>query len=126
MTDRPKKHDKEYGRPVAGSKTEARGKHAGMHISGEVVHLCEVIEKIGQQQPDGTVTVTFGRLFNRYTTISNKVVGMLMRARKQELLDFEGEMLWQRRDDDKIITLYHVPDRTAGTDSDEYWNLKMK
>ena len=126
MTDRPKKHDKEYGRPVAGSKTEARGKHAGMHIGGEVVHLCEVIEKIGQWQPDGTVTVTFGRLFNRYTTISNKVVGMLMRARKQELLDFEGEMLWQRRDDDKIITLYHMPERTTATDPDEYWNLKMK
>mgnify|MGYP001792907150 CR=1 FL=1 len=122
---RPKKQDKEYGRPVVGSKTEARGKHAGMHISGEVVYLCEVIERIGEQQPDGTITVTFGKLFNRYTTISNKLVGMLMRARKQELLDFEGEMLWQRRDDDKMITLYHVPEKT-GTDSDEYWNLKLK
>ena len=126
MTDRPEKHDKEYGLPVAGSKTEVRGKHAGLHISGEVVYLCEMIEKISQRQSDGTVTVTFGRLFNRYTTISNKAVGMVMRARKQELLNFEGEMLWQRRDDDEIITLHHMPERTTATDPDEYWDLKMK
>jgi hypothetical protein len=30
---------------------------------------------------------------------------MLLRARKHRLLDFEGEMLYQGRDDKKIITL---------------------
>lgn len=30
---------------------------------------------------------------------------MLLRARKYELVDFEGEMLYQRQDDDKIIRL---------------------
>lgn len=34
--------------------------------------------------------------------ISNKVVGLLLRARKHNLIDFEGEILFQRRDD-------HVP-----------------
>ncbi|KXJ28275.1 Actin-binding Rho-activating protein [Exaiptasia diaphana] len=125
MAATPKLSDKDYGRPVAGSKTEIRGKHAGLHISQEVYDLCKIIERMGNAQSDGTVTIKFGKLFNIYTSISNKLVGMLMRARKQDLVQFEGEMLWQRRDDDKIITLLRVPGRVS-TDSDEYWNLKAK
>ncbi len=34
-----------------------------------------------------------------------QVVGMLMRARRHKLVSFSGEMLYQRRDDDKVITL---------------------
>ena len=33
------------------------------------------------------------------------MVGMLIRARKHGFLDFEGEMLWQRQDDDVRIYL---------------------
>ena len=84
----PPKHSKKYGRPVAGSKTEARGKYAGAHISQEVKALCNVILQMGDEQPGGTVAVTFRRLFERYTSISNKVVGMLLRAQKQNLVDF--------------------------------------
>ena len=104
----PQRNDKEYGRPVAGSKTETRGRFAGAHISQEVKQLCQIILQMGEEQPDGTSTVTFRRLFDRYTRISNKVVGMLLRARKQNLVHFEGEMLFQRRDDDVIITLLHI------------------
>lgn len=56
----PPRHSKEYGRPVAGSKTEVRGKYAGAHISQEVKALCNVILQMGDEQPDGTVAVTFG------------------------------------------------------------------
>ena len=121
----PPRHSKEYGRPVAGSKTEARGKYAGAHISQEVKALCNVILQMGEEQPDGTVAVTFGRLFERYTRISNKVVGMLLRARKQNLVDFEGEMLFQRRDDNVVITLLRMPENVQN-DSDEYWNISAK
>lgn len=34
-----------------------------------------------------------------------QLVGMLIRARKYKLVDFDGEMLYQRQDDDKIIRL---------------------
>jgi hypothetical protein len=33
------------------------------------------------------------------------VVGLLLRARKHGMVTFEGEMLYQRRDEEKIITL---------------------
>lgn len=38
-------------------------------------------------------------------TVHFQVVGMLLRARKHRMVDFEGEMLYQRRDEDVIITL---------------------
>ena len=121
----PDKHSKEYGRPVAGSKTEARGRFAGSHVGQEVKTLCKIISQIGDKQSDGTITVTFGRLFERYTRISNKLVGMLLRARKQKLVDFQGEMLFQRRDDDVIIALLRMPEDVKN-DSDEYWKIRAK
>ncbi|XP_026875067.2 actin-binding Rho-activating protein [Electrophorus electricus] len=94
-----------YGRPPEGSKTEQRGKDAHSHVSREVLELCLVIRQIGKSQEDGRAAVEFGRLFEHYVTISNKVVGVLLRARRQGLVHFEGEMLWQGRDDHVLIML---------------------
>ncbi|KAL4657508.1 actin-binding Rho-activating protein-like [Arapaima gigas] len=94
-----------YGRPPEGSKTEQRGFDAHSHISREVQELCDIIRDVGLRREDGSVLVEFGRLFERYVTISNKVVGILLRARRQGLIHFQGEMLWQGRDDRVIITL---------------------
>lgn len=97
--------DPNYGRPVQGSKTEFRGLKAGALVSSEIRLLCNMIWEFGEQNPDGTAWIRFGELFEIYTRISNKLVGMLMRARKHGLVNFEGEMLFQRRDDDVIIEL---------------------
>ncbi|XP_066966929.1 actin-binding Rho-activating protein-like isoform X1 [Macrobrachium rosenbergii] len=99
------KDDPNYGKPVAGSLSEKRGLKAAKHVNAEVVLLCDMIYQEGQQFEDGTAVISFGELFQIYTRISNKVVGMLLRARKHGLLDFEGETLFQRRDDDVPITL---------------------
>ncbi|XP_076038686.1 actin-binding Rho-activating protein-like isoform X2 [Oratosquilla oratoria] len=99
------KDDPNYGRPVAGSKTERRGRKAAAHINAEVAVLCQMIYENGEQYEDGTAAITFGSLFQIYTVISNKVVGILLRARKHGLVYFEGETLFQRRDDDVPILL---------------------
>lgn len=99
------KDDPRYGHPEEGSKTEKRGKQAGNLISSEVRVLCENLHEFGAELTDGTRAITFGELFQLYTSISNKVVGILLRARKHGLVDFEGEMLYQRRDDDVVIRL---------------------
>lgn len=110
----PQRGQDDYGRPLQGSMTEQRGKDAHTHISREVEELCEVIRNIGEpREKDGdgsgsdvkVTTVEFGKLFEHYVTISNKLVGILLRARKQKLVDFEGEMLWQGQDDRVVITL---------------------
>ncbi|OCT80183.1 hypothetical protein XELAEV_18026998mg [Xenopus laevis] len=95
----------EYGRPKAGSRTEERGKDANKHLSKELEELCLVIKNIGILGEDGYTRVTFGRLFEAYVTISNKLVGVLITGRKHGLLHFEREMLWQGRDDHVVITL---------------------
>ena len=103
------KDDPNYARPVEGSMTAIRGHMAGERISGEIRQLTAIMRQYAHRQtlPDGRVrySVPFGKLFDMYAKISNKLVGILMRARKQGLVDFEGEMLWQRRDDHVMISM---------------------
>jgi hypothetical protein len=46
-----------------------------------------------------------------YTRISDKVVGMLLRARKYGFVEFIGEMLYQGRDDYMPVRLIKMPDK---------------
>ncbi|XP_015793088.1 actin-binding Rho-activating protein [Tetranychus urticae] len=98
-----------YGRPAEGSKTLQRGLIAHSHVTKEVKYLCEIIRDSGVDAADGTTSITFGRLFKIYVAISDKVVGMLLRARKYGFVDFEGEMLYQGQDDNTIIRLIKMP-----------------
>lgn len=103
---RPTFSKEEYGKPVAGSLTEMRGQKANIQVWKEMLELCEIIASEGYQHseenPDLRV-ILFGELFNIYVHISDKVVGLLLRARKHKLVEFEGEILFQRRDDDVPI-----------------------
>ncbi|KJH47412.1 hypothetical protein DICVIV_06487 [Dictyocaulus viviparus] len=104
----PKKYTKnsvEYGTPKPGTLSEMRAKKASVDIAKEMLYLCEIIRDYGSRSDDGQVKITFGKLFNVYEQISDKVVGMLLRARKHRMVDFKGEMLFQKRDDDVLITL---------------------
>ena len=47
----------------------------------------------------------FKDIFDIYQSISNKVVGILARARKNRLVHFEGETLFQGESDDTNVTL---------------------
>lgn len=105
MATRLQKGDEGYGYPKEGTKTAERAKRAEGHIHREMRDMCFIIRIMAQPQRDGKIQVTFGDLFDRYVHISDKVVGILLRARKHGMLDFEGEMLWQGRDDAVLITL---------------------
>ncbi|XP_041822841.1 actin binding Rho activating protein b [Melanotaenia boesemani] len=105
MSLRLQKGEEGYGRPKEGTKTAERAKRAEQHIHREIADLCYVIRTMADPGPDGKIRITFGELFDRYVRISDKVVGILMRARKHGKVAFEGEMLWQGRDDGVIITL---------------------
>ncbi|KAM4689758.1 actin-binding Rho-activating protein [Discoglossus pictus] len=105
MSTRLHKGDKGYGRPKEGTKTAERAARAEAHIYREMKDLCFIIGTMARPGKDGKVRVTFGELFDRYVRISDKVVGILIRARKHDMVDFYGEMLWQGKDDHVIITL---------------------
>ncbi|XP_029447734.1 actin-binding Rho-activating protein [Rhinatrema bivittatum] len=105
MATRLHKGDEGYGYPKEGTKTAERAKRAEAHINREIKDMCFIIRTMAEPGPEGSVQITFGELFERYVRISDKVVGILMRARKHGLVHFDGEMLWQGRDDHVIITL---------------------
>ncbi|XP_056605893.1 actin-binding Rho-activating protein [Triplophysa dalaica] len=105
MSLRLQKGDAGYGRPKEGSKTAQRADRAQKHIYREMEEMCFIIRDMNQQDKEGRIYMTFGRLFDRYVKISDKVVGILLRCRKHKMVDFEGEMLWKGQDDDVIITL---------------------
>ncbi|KAI3358740.1 hypothetical protein L3Q82_015150 [Scortum barcoo] len=105
MSLRLQKGQEGYGRPKEGSLTAERAKRAEQHIHREIDDMCYVIRTMADPDPDGRTRITFGQLFDRYVRISDKVVGILMRARKHGKVAFDGEMLWQGQDDGVIITL---------------------
>ncbi|XP_049455318.1 actin-binding Rho-activating protein [Epinephelus fuscoguttatus] len=105
MAQRLRKGDAGYGRPKDGSKTAERGDRAHKHIHREMEEMVWIIREMGIKDKEGRTIITFGRLFDRYVKISDKVVGIVLRCRKHKMLDFEGEMLWKGQDDDVIITL---------------------
>lgn len=105
MSQRLRKGDDGYGRPKEGSKTAARGDRAHKHIHREMEEMVWIIRDMGFTDREGRTVISFGRLFDRYVKISDKVVGILLRCRKHKMLDFEGEMLWKGQDDDVLITL---------------------
>jgi hypothetical protein len=86
-----------------------RGKTGSTEISKDVQELCEIIKENGEKQEDGTYYVTFRTLFDLYENISENVVRDLLRARKLKLVTFEGEMLFQGRDDKTLIQLLQGP-----------------
>ena len=61
----------------------------------EIIELCAVVSERGQANTDGQAVISFGDLFNAYRYISDKCVGILLRARRYKLLTFEGETLFQ-------------------------------
>ena len=87
--------------------TEFRGMKANIQVYQEMIELCGIIHSEGKPvdgEPD-LRQIDFGELFQIYVHINDKVVGLLLRARKHELLTFEGEVLFQKYHDDVPIFL---------------------
>ncbi|XP_032810863.1 uncharacterized protein LOC116942710 [Petromyzon marinus] len=105
MAVRARKGERGYGSPRDGTATAERGRRAQRHVLREVDEMVLIIGEVGVRGEDGRPRVTFGRLFERYVRVSDKVVGILLRARKHGHVHFEGEMLWQGQDDGVVITL---------------------
>merc|ERR1712168_255638 len=94
-----------YGKPLPGSASDIRGQKYQKGVTKEVIDLCRMIYNHGFRLNNGHTLMLFGEIFNIYQKISNKVVGILARARKNRLVHFEGETLWQGRNDETNVTL---------------------
>uniref|UniRef100_A0A674DD92 Actin binding Rho activating protein b n=1 Tax=Salmo trutta TaxID=8032 RepID=A0A674DD92_SALTR len=96
--------DYEYSMSLRLHKAK-RARRAEQHIHGEIADMCYVIRTMNDPDPDWKTRVTFRELFDRYLRVSDKVVGILLRAKRHGKVAFEEEMLWQGQDNGVIITL---------------------
>ncbi|XP_062214933.1 costars family protein [Phragmites australis] len=82
-----------------------------MNVEEEVGRLKEEIQRLGQQQPDGSYKVKFGVLFNddRCANLFEALVGTLRAAKKRKILTYDGELLLQGVHDNVEITLLPPP-----------------
>ncbi|GBG27030.1 Actin-binding Rho-activating protein [Hondaea fermentalgiana] len=94
-----------YGCAKAGSKTAERAAKAQEWVDKEIDKFVSVVKDIGESRPDGSTVVTFGKLFVTYQDISDTLVGIMMRAKKRKHIHYEGDMLFQGRDNDVLVTL---------------------
>jgi len=78
-----------------------------MNTNEEVKKLIEEIKRLGDKQSDGTYTVTFGKIFDdeRVANIFEALVGTLRAAKKQKIINYQGEMLLQGVHNNVVITL---------------------
>ncbi|PXF45864.1 Costars family protein ABRACL [Gracilariopsis chorda] len=76
-----------------------------MDIQGEVKQLVEEIKRLGDVGPDGKVSVKFVKLIDdeRCGNIFEAIIGTLKAARKNKVIDFEGEFLLKGVHDDVEI-----------------------
>ncbi|EDV97660.1 actin-binding Rho-activating protein [Drosophila grimshawi] len=110
VRDMPKRsiQKEQYGTAPAGSLSEQRALQAQVLSLQEILQLCELVnEKGGNDSTDETaeVSLKFGELFELYSHISDKLLGTLLCARKHNYVDFEGETLFQGRDDTQTVRL---------------------
>jgi hypothetical protein len=99
------KHDASYGHPLPGSKSEARAAAASDWVEKEVAKLVVEIRKIGFKDAKGRAAVKFITLFHHYENVSDTLVGIMLRAKKRGLIQYDGEMLLQGMHDNVVITV---------------------
>merc|ERR1712012_1414377 len=100
-----------YGKPIPGSASDKRGQEYQRAVTMEVMGLCRIIFNHGFRLGNGHTLMLFKDIFDIYQNISNKVVGILARARKNRLVHFEGETLFQGQRD--AINLFVIRLRNA-------------
>ncbi|XP_077568353.1 costars family protein ABRACL [Stigmatopora nigra] len=78
-----------------------------MNVAHEVNLLVGEIERLGSKNAEGQTTVKFGVLFkdDRCANIFEALVGTLRAAKKQKIVQFEGELLLQGVHDNVDIVL---------------------
>jgi hypothetical protein len=80
---------------------------ANAWVAFEVSRLVDTIGRNyeGVDEVTGAKRITFGSLFRIYENLTDSVMGIAQRARKANMITFEGETLFQGRNERTWITL---------------------
>ena len=86
-------------------REEKRIQDARTAISNQLALLKRLIRELGRRGDDGKIHVSYGTLFDETATRFSMLSGTLVIGRKHHVVDFEGETLFQGRDDNVDIVL---------------------
>ncbi|XP_060654308.1 actin-binding Rho-activating protein isoform X1 [Drosophila nasuta] len=95
----------QYGTAPPGSLSQQRALQAQMISLQEILQLCQLINEKCEARDSSDISLKFGELFELYNHISDKLLGTLLCARRHKYVDFDGETLFQGRDDAKHVRL---------------------
>jgi len=78
-----------------------------MNVDHEVSLLVEEMKRLGKEDSNGKIGVTFGVLFNddKCANIFEALVGTLRAAKRKKIVSYDGELLLQGVHDNVVITL---------------------
>jgi len=82
-----------------------------MDVKDEISKLEVEIKRLGTEQPDGSYTVTFGKLVrdDKVANIFEALVGTLKAAKKKKIIKYDSELLLSPTHDNVVITLMKQP-----------------
>jgi len=86
-------------------KLDPRAIEAAKWTDGEIKRVIHEIKTRGFQNDEGQTVITFGQLFDETDQIFDALSGILKTSKKYEVVDYEGEQLWQGKNDKTIVTL---------------------
>ncbi|XP_041950984.1 costars family protein ABRACL [Alosa pseudoharengus] len=78
-----------------------------MNVDHEVSLLVEEIRRLGTENADGKISVTFGVLFNddKCANLFEALVGTLRAAKRKKIVTYQGELLLQGVHDNVDVIL---------------------
>lgn len=86
-------------------KLDKRAIDAARWTDKSITRLISEIKERSTPNGSGQPTITFGKLFDETANIFDALVGILKAAKKYRCVHFDGDQLWQGRDDGVVITL---------------------
>jgi hypothetical protein len=99
-----------YDNKLSAVTEDERRKAAKAWIEFEMNRLTDIIEEVGIEDEYGRPTVSFGQLLDIYESISDTLVGILIRAKKAGRVWYDGDVLFEVEHDNVVITLVDPED----------------
>jgi len=87
------------------SQSDSRTKNAVVWVTKEINKLIVEFRKLGKEGSDGYLHVTYGELFKATQNSMEALSGTLKAAKKQGIVNFSGEVLFQGTHDNVDIVL---------------------
>ena len=75
------------------------------HVNHDIQVLVEVMRKLGSPQPDGSLAVPYGQLYDATTDVLEALMGTLKAAKKRGFISYDAPILLKGAHDKVPVVL---------------------